>query len=152
MATADSHSGVTLRLERTYKASPERVFDAWVRAEAVAEWFAPSKDFATVVTELDAQPGGRYRVEMRDPSGAAHVVGGVYQELTRPTTLAMTWAWEGQEEFGLSLVTVQLSPDGTGTRLVLLHQQLPSDAARAEHEKGWTGCLGRLEPFLLTAR
>ena len=152
MATPEAHAGVALRLERTYDASPERVFDASIRPDAVAQWFAPSAEYATVVTALDARPGGRYRVEMRAPSGTVHVVTGVYRELAPPTTLVMTWEWEDEDVFGHTLVTVQLTPLGSGTRLVLLHEQFPSDAARTKHEKGWTGCLERLGPFLLNAR
>jgi len=151
MATSEARTGVTLRLERTYHAPPERVFDAWIRPDAVAQWFAPSAEYAAVVTALDARPGWRYRVEMRHHGGNVHVVTGVYQELTPPTRLVMTWAWEGQEALGHTLVTVELTPFGSGTRLVLLHEQFPNDAARTEHEKGWIGCLERLGPFLANA-
>jgi uncharacterized protein YndB with AHSA1/START domain len=148
MATPIVDTGLALRLERTYKAAPDRVFDAWVQPEAIAQWFAPSKEFETVVTALEVRVGGRYRIEMRHPSGKVHVVGGVYQELARPAKLVMTWAWEGQEELGHTMVTVEITPLATGTRLVLIHERFPNDPARVEHNKGWTGCLDRLGPFV----
>ena len=152
MAISEVRAGVSLRHERTYQAPPDRVFDAWVRPDALAQWFAPSAEYAAVVTALEAHAGGRYRIEMRHQGGNVHVVAGVYRELIPPTRIVMTWAWEGQEALGHTLVTVQLTPLGSGTRLVLLHEQFPSDAARAEHEKGWIGCLERLGPAAASAR
>jgi uncharacterized protein YndB with AHSA1/START domain len=148
MAAPIADTGLALRLERDYKAPPQRVFDAWIQPAAVAQWFAPSKDFETVVTALDARVGGRYRIEMRHPGGNVHVATGIYEELIPPTRLVMTWAWDGQEEMGHTVVTVDITPHGTGSRLVLLHERFPSDAARVEHDKGWTGCLDRLGLFL----
>jgi glutathione S-transferase len=147
-ATPHVETGLALRLERTYPAPPERVFDAWVHPDAVARWFAPSADYEAVVTALDARPGGRYRVEMRHRGGNVHVVTGVYHEVSRPTKLVMTWAWEGGMGFSDTRVTVELTPLDAGTRLVLHHEQFPNDLARGEHEKGWTGCLERLGSVL----
>lgn len=152
MAASDAQSGIALRIERTYDAPPERVFDAWTRADAVAKWFTPSADYQAVVTALDARVGGRYRVEMRHSGGNIHVVTGVYREVAPPARLVMTWAWEGQEALGHTVVTVELTPLGSGTRLVLVHERFPSEAARAEHEKGWTGCLKQLGPFVTNTR
>ena len=152
MATSEARTGIALRLERTYQASPERVFNAWVRPDALAQWFAPSAEYKAVITVLEAHAGGRYRIEMHHQGGKVHVVWGVYRELSPPTRIVMTWAWEGQEVFGHTLVTVEMTPRGTGTHLLLLHEQFPNDAARAEHEKGWTGCLERLAPALANAR
>lgn len=151
MAPTNATTELALCLERTYAAPPEQVFDAWTRADAIAQWFAPTTEHAVVVTALDARVGGRYRIEMRHQSGAVHVVTGVYQELVSPTKLVMTWAWEGQEALGHTLVTVRLTPVGSGTQLQLVHERFPSDTARAEHEKGWTGCFERLTALLTNA-
>jgi uncharacterized protein YndB with AHSA1/START domain len=148
MAQPDLDTPIALRIERTYRAAPERVFAAWVQPDALARWFAPTPDYAAVVTALDARVGGRYRVEMRHRGGNTRVVTGEYREVTPPTRLIMTWLWEGQEAAGHTLVTVALAPVGEGTRLVLMHEAFGDDTARAQHEQGWTGCLSRLGPFL----
>jgi uncharacterized protein YndB with AHSA1/START domain len=150
--TPDIHAGLSLRLERTYQAPPERVFDAWIQPDQVARWFAPSTEYEAVVTALDVRAGGRYRVEMRHRGGDVHVVTGVYHEVSRPTKLVMSWAWEGGVDVCDTRVTVELTPLESGTRLVLRHEQFPSEMARGEHEKGWTGCLERLGPLLTGPR
>ena len=51
---------------------------------------------------------------------------------------------EGQILVRNSLISVDLAPEGKGTKLVFTHEQLPTSASRDNHAKGWTGCLDRL--------
>jgi uncharacterized protein YndB with AHSA1/START domain len=144
MATPDTRAEVTLRLERTIAAPPEKVFEAWTRPDVMSRWFAPSAEYEAVVTALEPRPGGRYRVEMRHRGGNVHVVGGAFREVRPPERLVFSWAWEGRPEDGETQVTVTISKAGSGTKLVLLHEKLVSPASRDLHEQGWNGCLGRL--------
>jgi len=145
MATPPAVTGTLVQLEREIAAPPEKAFEAFTRAATLSRWFAPGDDFGCTVHELDARPGGRYRIEMRDPAGVVHVVGGTYETVEPPHRLVFSWAWEDRPEHGVSRVTVRLEPGGRGTRLILVHEQLPTPAAREAHAAGWTGCLGRLE-------
>lgn len=144
MATPDTRAEVTLRLERTIAAPPEKVFEAWTRPEVMSRWFAPSDEYQAVVTALEPQPGGRFRVEMRHRGGNVHSAGGTFREVRSPERLVFSWAWEDKPEHGETLVTVAISKDGEHTKLVLLHEKLVSAASRDAHEQGWIGCLGRL--------
>lgn len=60
---------ISLNLKRHYRASPERVFRAWIEPEQLARWMAPSDDFAPTAVEIDPRPGGRYRFVMTAPDG-----------------------------------------------------------------------------------
>jgi len=144
MGTPDTRAEVALRLERTIAAPPEKVFEAWTRPEVMSRWFAPTDDYQAVVTALEPRPGGRYRVEMRHRGGNVQVVGGTFREVRAPERLVFTWAWEDKPEHGESQVTVSISKDGAGARLVLVHEKLVSADSRKAHEQGWNGCLGRL--------
>src|SRR5262245_30558969 len=130
-------------LERTIAATPERVFEAFTQAEKLTRWFARSDEYGCHVHVLEPRAGGRFRIEMRRPDGAS-VVGGTYEEVTRPSRLVFTWTWEDKPEHLTSRVTVNIEPKGTGTRVVLVHEQLPTVEAREGHTKGWNGCLDRL--------
>ena len=136
-----------LRLERHFAAAPEAVFRAWTDPEALAAWFGP-QGVKTRNVEVDLRPGGRYSLEMFEPDGV-HPLSGVYQEVTPPERLVMTWAWGHGDLEGLEmLVTIELRPAKGGTNLTLIHERLPSDSARDKHQFGWTGSLDSLEQFL----
>ena len=84
------------------------------------------------------------RFELKHTGGNVHIVGGVFQEVTRPTRLAYTFKWDNNPSFGESRVTVQLEKTATGTKLMLIQEQLPSAEARDAHTHGWNGSLDRL--------
>lgn len=118
-------------------ASPETVFDFFVEPEKMTLWKG-------VVAELDPRPGGIYRVEVIPGRAIAR---GEYVEVSRPHRVVFTWGWEGDGQPvppGSSTVEVTLTPDGTGTHLVLRHSGLPSQDAVGEHAHGWTHYLSRL--------
>lgn len=144
MDTSKAAAEVTLRLERTIAATPDQVFRAWTEAEAMKQWYAPESTSTTIVHAIEPRVGGRHRVEMRGPDGVSHIVGGTFKEVDRPRKLVFSWAWEGERATGETLVTVLLSPEGKGTKLVLLHERFPSGEVRDKHQQGWNGCLERL--------
>ena len=147
MATPQTGSAITLRLERSIAAAPTKVFEAWTRAESLARWFAPSDDFMTVVHVIEPRVGGAYRIEMRPPGGDPNIVAGTFREVTSPSRIVFTWAWD-RPDANESLVTVTISPDGQGSRLVLLHERFANAEERDKHNQGWEGCLARLPQAL----
>ena len=144
MTKAEAVGDFSLQLNRMINAPRSAVFKAWTETDALTQWYAPTDEFKTVVTELDVRPGGCYRVEMHDPDGSVHTVFGEYIEVTVPKRLVFTWAWENSDDGAQMLVTVDLSEKDGGTALSLLHEKLPSENARDLHNEGWTGCLDRL--------
>lgn len=135
-----------VRLSRTYAAAPEAVFRAWTDPALLVRWFSPTDEYAVEVTEFDATPGGRYRIEMRHDLGAVHAVHGTFEAVDAPRRLTMTWAWEGgpMAAEAPTRVEVSLAPDGEGTRLTLVHDGFDEPEAAVSHRDGWDGCLWRL--------
>jgi uncharacterized protein YndB with AHSA1/START domain len=119
-------------------ARPETVFEFFVDPDKMREWKGRQ-------AELDARPGGTYRVEINEQA----IVRGEYVEIAAPSRVVFTWGWEGQESGehavppGSSRVEVDLAPDGDGTLLRLRHMDLPEEA-REVHGEGWHHYLGRL--------
>jgi uncharacterized protein YndB with AHSA1/START domain len=140
-------SDTSLRLERTYEASPEEVFDAWTNPEVLRRWWKVNPEGSTPIAEVDLRVGGRYRLSMEDPTGTTHTVGGEYQEVSRPKRLVYSWCWEqdnGQPDH-VSTVTVEFHADGEHTNLVLEHTGLASSESRDQHAHGWNACLDILQ-------
>jgi len=129
-----------VRIERTLMASPERVYAAWTDPAVLSRWYCPNPDLALEVT-ADAVVGGAYRVDM---GGGAYVAEGVYTELDPPRVVAFTWRWTTDPGGVESHVHVELSPDGAGTRLILLHTGLTDADDAAGHREGWDLSLDRL--------
>lgn len=142
-------SGPTLpsvTLVRTIKATPARVWAAITRPEQMLKWWGPDAG-PTLRAEADVRPGGRFSVVFRLMNGDEHNPTGVYREVIEERKLVFTWEWPGAPERE-SLVTFLLEPIETGTRLTLIHAQLPDEDARASHEQGWSGLLDKLPLFL----
>jgi uncharacterized protein YndB with AHSA1/START domain len=136
-------------VKRRLKAPPAKVFAAWTDPEKIKRWMGPG-EIVAVRVEADARVGGRYRIEMRRPSGEAHNVGGVYHEIVANEKLVFTWSWDPApgDEPHESLVTVLLKPDEGGTLLTLIHEQLFDEESRVGHEGGWKGALDKLEKLV----
>src|SRR5215204_6352351 len=59
-----------LRVSRRFDAPRERVFDAWTNPDVLRSWWAAGPDWKTPTAEVDARPGGSYRLSMEDPTGS----------------------------------------------------------------------------------
>jgi uncharacterized protein YndB with AHSA1/START domain len=137
--------GQTLRLERLIPASPESLFALWVEPEQIKRWWAPD-GYTAVVDRLEVRAGGRWRIVLRESTGAERAVGGVFHVVEPHRRLAFSWAWEEEEgkRGGKTEVTVSFEPTPGGTRLVLSHQNFNSEDARDRHLIGWSAGLERL--------
>jgi uncharacterized protein YndB with AHSA1/START domain len=161
----ESKSQTSLSITRTFDAPPARVFDAWLDPAQMEKWMGPRDKVARAeILELDARVGGRYRIRMHIKDGPQPIVGGVYREITRPTRLVFTWAWEPEAGYcgdgadqasrpqdDPMLVTVTFRAVGDRTEMTLLHEKLASEEDRAGHEHGWIGSVEQLAAFLRSA-
>ena len=132
----------SLTLKRRIKASPAKVFAAWTDPKLMARWLGPVGT-VELTAKTDVRVGGRYEMKMRMPDDE-HNVSGVYREIIPNEKLVFTWAWRTMPERE-SVVTILIKPDGDGTLLTLIHEQIFDEPARDRHREGWSGTLGKLE-------
>jgi uncharacterized protein YndB with AHSA1/START domain len=146
-AAAASEREHVLRMEREFKAPPERVFAAFTDPKQFAQWWGPEGAHCPVC-EIDLRVGGKWRTCMRGDQGE-HWVSGVYREIVPPRRLAFTWAWEKDGVRGHeTIVEIEFKPAGRNTRIVLNHRGFESAQSRDMHTQGWTSCLACLDKFL----
>ncbi len=143
MSEIDVDAG-TVRVERTFTAPVEAVFDAWTNPEVLKRWWKPDPSREVTVAALDVRPGGDYRLVMHRPDGEDLVVHGTYREVSRPDRLVYSWAWEGTGPYANheSEVAVTFAERQPGrTTVVIEHAGLLDDDSRAAHTTGWNGVL-----------
>jgi len=141
----------TFVVERTYGTSPDRVFAAWSDPEAKARWWGS----AVEEFELDFREGGRELQRGTDAEGNAYTFRALYQDIVPSRRIVYTYDMLiDRARISVSLATVELEPDGEGTRLVFTEQGVFLDghdsAARREHGMG--SLLDRLGAVLVRKR
>jgi uncharacterized protein YndB with AHSA1/START domain len=144
----NTREAASFRLERTFAASPEEVFEAWTNPAVLERWWGARPRWSSPGCEVDLRVGGRYRLQMRDgESDQIRAIGGEYREVVRPSRLLYTWCWEGEDgpyAGEVSLVSVEFRAEGAGTTVVLEHSGLGSEESRSAHGAGWRGSLESL--------
>ncbi|MEW6514877.1 MAG: SRPBCC family protein [Pseudomonadota bacterium] len=136
----------TIRLHRVLRATPERIYRAFLDANAMAKWLPPN-GFTGKVHHLDARVGGTYRMSFTNFSTShSHAFGGEYLELVPHQTLRYSDKFDDPNLPGEMQTTVSMQPVSCGTELSIVQEGIP-DAIPAE------ACyLGWQESLMLLAK
>jgi uncharacterized protein YndB with AHSA1/START domain len=145
----------TFVIERTYSASPQRVFKAWVDPAAKARWFAgPADKWKETLREFDFRVGGRERVTGVWPGGKVSAFDGLYHEILPDQRIIYSYGMHVEEvRISVSLATVEFRPAGAGTRLIFTEQAAFLDGYddSGSREQGTGALLDRLSAELQRA-
>ena len=134
----------TVNLHRVLATRPEKVYRAFVGADAVASWLPPF-GFLCTVHELDAKVGGRHRMSFRNfTTGNSHSFGGTYKELVLNQRLVYTDTFDDPNLPGEMTVTVTLKPVLVGTEVTIEQKGIPDIIPREACYLGWQESLRKL--------
>jgi glutathione S-transferase len=139
----------TLTIRRTFNASRERVFHAFIDASTLGRWMGPAGSQVSEAT-FDAREGGTYRFVFNSPKYGTMAVKGIVSALRPPEYLAYTWRWE-EDDASLerdTFVYVDFVAQGAATEVILTHDGFEDEASRDRHVMGWEGALGNIEAVL----
>jgi uncharacterized protein YndB with AHSA1/START domain len=121
----------TIRLHRVLRAAPERVYKAFLDAEAKVKWLPPN-GFTGKVHHLDVRVGGGYKMSFTNFStGQSHTFGGEYVELVPNELIRYTDRFDDANLPGEMQMTVTLKKVFCGTELNIVQEGVP-DAIPAE--------------------
>jgi uncharacterized protein YndB with AHSA1/START domain len=135
----------TVRFHRVLRATPERVYRAFLDADAMVKWLPPN-GFTARVHHLDAKVGGTFKMSFTNfTSGASMSFGGEYLELVPNERLHYTDKFDDPNLPGEIRVTVTLRKVSVGTELTIVQEGIP-DVIPAE-----ACCLGWQESLTLLA-
>jgi len=115
--TARSTEHASFAIERVYDAEPARVFAAWADPVAKAVWFGGPND-GSAGYELDFRVGGREINRGGEPGGPVYTYDAVYRDIAANERIVYTYdMYLDDARISVSVTTVELAPEGTGTRL-----------------------------------
>jgi len=147
--SAKTTEKTSLEIKRFINATRNRVYAAWTDPAQLRQWFGP-ENVRTRDIVAETRVGGKFRWDLTNPEGEEMTVQGEYRELQPGRKIVFTWQWQDDEtwESHNSIVTVELSDVAGDTELRLLHEQLPSEESRDNHNDGWNSLLNKLGKFL----
>ncbi len=87
--STDDRAAREFVISRVFDAPRALVFQAWIDPRQMTHWWGP-RDFTNPICELDARPGGAYRIVMRSPDGHEYPIRGVFLEVVASERLVMT--------------------------------------------------------------
>lgn len=133
---------VTIRVTRTIRAAPEKVFDAWLDPDVARQFLFATPTGTMVKAQIDPRVAGRFLfVDRRDGDDVEHF--GEYLEIDRPRRLSFSFAVTGYEDQPTTLVITFRAVDG-GTEVTLVHEGVLEEYAK-QTEGGWGMILEGLE-------
>jgi uncharacterized protein YndB with AHSA1/START domain len=134
----------TVQFHRVLRTTPERLYRAFIDAEAMVKWLPPN-GFTAKVHHMDARVGGTYQMSFTNfTSGGTQSFGGEYLELVPHERIKWTDRFDDPNLPGVMTVTVRLKPVSVGTEINIVQEGIP-DAIPAEAcYLGWQESLALL--------
>jgi uncharacterized protein YndB with AHSA1/START domain len=134
----------TVRLHRVLRATPERVYRAFLTADAMAKWLPPY-GFTCKVHHLDAKVGGTYRMSFTNFStGNGHSFGGEYRELIPNERIVYTDKFEDPNMANEMITTITLKQVACGTEITAVQEGIPDMIPVESCYLGWQESMEQL--------
>lgn len=134
----------TVRLHRVLATTPEKLYRAFLEADALAQWLPPN-GFVCTVHSLEAKLGGTFRMSFRNfTTGRSHSFGGEYVELVPHERLRYTDKFDDPNLAGDIQVTVSLKKVSVGTDVTIVQEGLPDVIPLEACYLGWQQSLRNL--------
>ena len=134
----------TVRLHRVLATTPEKVYRAFIEADAMAKWLPPN-GFTATVHQLEAKVGGTHKMSFRNfTTGHSHSFGGTYLELSPGNRLRYTDKFDDPNLPGEMQVTVTLTKVSVGTEVSIVQEGVPDVIPVEACYLGWQESLRNL--------
>ncbi|WP_414664819.1 SRPBCC family protein [Horticoccus sp. 23ND18S-11] len=134
----------TIRLHRVFRSTPEKVYRAFLDAEALSKWLPPY-GFTAKVHHLDAKVGGTFRMSFTNfTNGKSHAFGGTYLELVPHERLRYTDKFDDPNLPGEIVVAIILKPVSVGTEVHIEQTGVPAIIPAEACYLGWQESLAQL--------
>ena len=130
-------SANTVRLHRVLRATPKKIYRAFLDADALAKWLPPN-GFTCKVHHLDAKVGGTYKMSFRNfTTGRSHSFGGTYLELKPDELIRYTDKFDDPNLPGEMQTTITLGKISCGTEVSIVQEGIPAAIPAEACYLGW---------------
>lgn len=134
----------TVQLHRVLRAPPERIYRAFLEADAMAKWLPPY-GFTCKVLHMEAKVGGRFKMAFTNfGTGNGHSFGGEYLELVPATRICYTDTFDDPNLPGTMKTTITFKPVSCGTELNVVQVGIPEAIPVEMCYLGWQESLAQL--------
>ncbi len=134
----------TIHLHRVLRANPQRIYRAFLDADAMAKWLPPY-GFTCKVHDMNATVGGSYKMSFTNfTTGQGHAFGGEYRELVPFEKIRYTDRFDDPNLPGEMQTTVTLKPVTCGTDIDIVQEGLPEAIPLEMCYLGWQESLAQL--------
>ena len=134
----------TIRLHRVLRATPEKIYKAFLDPDAMAKWLPPN-GFIAKVHKMDAKVGGTYKMSFTNfTTGKSHSFGGTYVELTPHERIRYTDKFDDPNLPGEMQTTITLTKVSCGTDLNIVQEGVPAVIPAEACYLGWQDSLRNL--------
>jgi uncharacterized protein YndB with AHSA1/START domain len=134
----------TVRLHRVLRTKPDKVYRAFLDADATCKWLPPY-GFTCKVHRMDARVGGSFKMSFQNFStGGGHSFGGEYRELVPGELIRYTDRFDDPNLPGELLVTVSLRAVSCGTEIAIVQEGIPDAIPVEMCYLGWQESLAQL--------
>lgn len=142
------HRERVLRIERSFDAPVEAVFEAWTNEEVLRRWLYGQPQLETSTAEVDLRVGGRIRIVMSERSGGkAAGATGEYRVVEPPNRLVFTWVWDDYPDHP-QLIELEFSERRGRTTVRMTNSAIHDDERWQSQRDGWNYCYDNLERVL----
>jgi uncharacterized protein YndB with AHSA1/START domain len=141
-----------ITIVHVFDAPRELVFRNWIAATDVRTWFAPDNCTVTVC-EVDARPGGKWRVQYHCDFGGEYTEHGEFYEVLEPERLVLSLIQEDGEGTvrHRTLITVSFVNVGAKTEMTFTQTGFETSRWRDNNIAGWNECFRKLEAHMATS-
>ena len=127
----------TIRLHRVLRATPEKIYRAFLNEEAMAKWLPPN-GFTAKVHHMDAKVGGTYKMSFTNfTTGKSHSFGGTYVDLKPNERIRYTDKFDDPNMSGEMQTTITLKKVSCGTELNIVQEGVPAAIPAEACYLGW---------------
>jgi uncharacterized protein YndB with AHSA1/START domain len=136
-----------VRIERTFEAPAEDVFDAWTSPEVIGRWFRPGRGWGEASAEVDLRVGGKVSVVMHAPDGSEVGASGEYTLIERPHRLAFNWTFD-DDPSNQQMIELEFSEQDGATTVLFVNSNISAQERRDAQYEGWQACLDNMQGVL----